>query len=207
MRHQNFLPGSLNTAIISTAALFLLPLWSPAFAQQTRPAGEAPSVQQPPETEFAPRGQRLSRDIKYGDWQKVCFKTPAADMVCRTTISGTFETGQFAVRVNLIERHGKVAARLQLFLPVGLYLPAGVKLTVDKGAQHQIPYVWCLTNACIAANVADASLIKKMEGGKTLQLEIVDPNMLTVTTTVSLDRFAAVHKGDPAQVFQQDIDE
>jgi len=67
--------------------------------------------------------------------------------------------------------------------------------------------VWCLTNACIAANVADASLIKKMEGGKTLQLEIVDPNMLTVTTTVSLDRFAAVHKGDPAQVFQQDIDE
>jgi len=207
MRHQNFLPGWLNTAMISTSLLFLLPLWSPAFAQQTRPAGETPSVQQPPETEFSPRGQRLSRDIKYGDWQKVCFKTPAADMVCRTAISGTFETGQFAVRVNLIERHGKVAARLQLFLPVGLYLPAGVKLTVDQGAQHQIPYVWCLTNACIAANVADASLIRKMEGGKTLQLEIVDLNMLTVTTTVSLDRFAAVHKGDPAQVFQQDIDE
>ena len=207
MRHQNFLPGSLNTAIISTAALFLLPLWSPAFAQQTRPAGEAPSVQQPPETEFAPRGQRLSRDIKYGDWQKVCFKTPAADMVCRTAISGTLETGQFAVRVNLIERDGKDASRLQLFLPAGLYLPAGVKLTVDQGAQHQIPYVWCLTNTCIAANVADASLIAEMEGGKALQLAIVDSNMLTVTTTIPLDQFAAVHKGDPAQVFQQDIDE
>jgi invasion protein IalB len=207
MRHQNFLRGSSIAARIPTAALSLLALWSLAFAQQARPAGETPSVQKPPETEFAPRGQRLSRDIKYGDWQKVCFKTPAADMVCRTAISGTFETGQFAVRVNLIERDGKDAARLQLFLPVGLYLPAGVKLSVDKGAQHQIPYVWCLTNTCIAANVADANLIAEMEGGKTLQLAIVDPNMLTVTTTVPLDQFAAVHKGDPAQVFQQDIDE
>ena len=204
MRHQNFLPGSSIAAMISTAALVHLALWSLAFAQQTRPGGE---TQKPPETEFAPRGQRLSRDIKYGDWQKVCFKTPAADMVCRTAIGGTFETGQFAVRVNLIQRDGKDASRLQLFLPAGLYLPAGVKLTVDQGAQHQIPYVWCLTNTCIAANVADANLIAEMEGGKTLQLAIVDPNMLTVTTTVPLDQFAAVHKGDPAQVFQQDIDE
>ena len=207
MRHQNFLAGSSIAAMISTAALFLLALWSLAFAQQTRPGGETSSVQKPLEAEFAPRGQRLSRDIKYGDWQKVCFKTPAADVVCRTAISGTFETGQFAVRVNLLERDGKDAARLQLFLPVGLYLPAGAKLTVDQGAQHQFPYVWCLTNTCIAANVADADLIREMEGGKALQLAIVDPNMLTVTTTIPLDQFAAVHKGDPAQVFQQDIDE
>jgi invasion protein IalB len=207
MRHQNFLPGSSIAAMISTSLLFLLALWSLAFAQQTHPADETSSVQKPPETEFAPRGQRLSRDIKYADWQKVCFKTPAADMVCRTAISGTFETGQFAVRVNLIERDGKDASRLQLFLPAGLYLPAGVTLTVDQGAQHQIPYVWCLTNTCIAANVADASLIAEMEGGKALQLAIVDSNMLTVTTTIPLDQFAAVHKGDPAQVFQQDIDE
>ena len=49
-------------------------------------------------------------------------------MVCRTTISGTFETGQSAVRIDLIEREGDKAARLQLFLPVGLYLQAGVSL-------------------------------------------------------------------------------
>jgi hypothetical protein len=51
-------------------------------------------------------------------------------MVCRTTISGALETGQSAVRIDLIEREGEGAARLQLFLPVGLYLQAGVKITM-----------------------------------------------------------------------------
>jgi len=48
--------------------------------------------------EFAARGQREARSIKYGDWQKLCFKPGGAKMVCRTTISGTFATGQTAVR-------------------------------------------------------------------------------------------------------------
>ena len=109
------------------------------------------------------RGQRAAREIKYSDWRKFCFKTPGTNMVCRTTISGTFETGQSAVRIDLIEREGDKAARLQLFLPVGLYLQAGVKLTIDQGAAYRIPYVWCLTNTCIAADLADPGLIKEME--------------------------------------------
>src|SRR5215813_1708842 len=92
-----------------------------------------------------PRGQRMARDIKYGDWQKFCFKTPGTNMVCRTTISGTFETGQSAVRIDVIERESENGARLQLFVPVGLYLQAGVRITIDKGATYRIPYVWCLT--------------------------------------------------------------
>ena len=76
-------------------------------------------------------------------------------MVCRTSISGTFETGQSAVRIDLIEREGDKAARLQMFLPVGLYLQAGVKITIDQGAAYRFPYVWCLTNTCIAADLAD----------------------------------------------------
>src|SRR6185295_6327776 len=75
--------------------------------------------------EFAVRGQREARAIKYGDWEKVCFKPGGAKMVCRTTIAGRFETGQIAVRVYVVEREGDGVARLQLFLPVGLYMPAG----------------------------------------------------------------------------------
>ena len=89
--------------------------------------------------EFAARGQREARNIKYGDWQKLCFKPGGAKMVCRTAISGTFETGQTAVRIYVTEREGDSNARLQLFLPVGLYMPPGVKLTVDKGTAHKIP--------------------------------------------------------------------
>jgi invasion protein IalB len=142
----------------------------------------------------ARRGQRMARDIRYGDWCKVCFKTPGTSMVCRTSISGTWDTGQPALRADLIERDGESAARLQLFLPVGLYLPAGVKASIDQGTARQIPHVWCLTNTCIAADVADPRLIEDMEAGQKLLLEVVDSNLLTVSTALPLAQFAAVSK-------------
>ena len=130
--------------------------------QPVKPEGVPPD-EKVAGVEFAPRGQRLAREIQYSDWRKTCFKTPGTNMVCRTSIAGTFETGQSAVRIDLIEREGDKAARLQLFLPVGLYLPAGVKVTVDQANNYRIPYVWCLTNTCIAADVADPALLKGMD--------------------------------------------
>jgi invasion protein IalB len=190
-----------------SSLLLLLVLWGMALADQAKPADATPAAQSLPGAAVTPRGQRMAREIKYGEWEKVCFKTPSANAVCRTSINGTFETGQSAVRVDLIEREGEGAARLQLFLPVGLYLPVGVTLTIDKGAAYRVPYVWCLTNTCIAADLANPQLVQDMETGQKLLLEVVDSNVLTVSTAIPLDQFAAAHKNPPAQVYQQDIDE
>ena len=192
-----------QTLLIAAAALSILLLPGLVSGQQaTPPTGDKS------QGEVAPQGQRATiRQIKYGDWQKFCFKTPGSNQVCRTTISGNFDTGQSAVRADLIEREGEGKARLQLFLPVGMYLQAGVKLTVDQGKPHQIPYVWCLTNACIAANVGDAALIREMEKGQKLQLDVVDSGMQSVTTTLPLNQFASVRQGAPVRSFEQDIDE
>ena len=178
-----------------------------AYGQQTaKPEDPLPNAR-PPGQEFALRGQRAAREIQYSDWRKFCFKTPGTNIVCRTTIGGTFETGQSAVRIDLIEREGDKAARLQLFLPVGLYLQAGVKITIDQGKAYRIPYVWCLTNTCIAADLAEAGLIREMETGQKLLLEVVDSNVLTVSTSLPLNQFATVRQGIPAQTFEQAIDE
>jgi invasion protein IalB len=196
-----------NPAKVFAAALLLAAVSDRASSQQV-PAPESAPAAKPGDTEVAPRGQRQPiRDITYGAWRKFCFKAGGAKMLCRTTISGKFDTGQIAVRVDLIEREGDGGARLQLFLPVGMYLQAGVKLTVDQGAPYRIPYTWCLTNACIAADVADPIIIKQMESGRTLVLEVVDSNILSVTTSLPLGRFASIHKGTPEQTFDQAIDE
>lgn len=158
-------------------------------------------------TEPVTRGQREAKDITYGDWQKLCFKAGGAPTLCRTSITGRFPTGQIAVRVDLIEREDSQTARLQMFLPVGMYLQHPAKLSVDKGSTYQVPYTWCLTNACIAADVADAKLLKDMESGKTLTLEVVDSNLLSLTTTLPLTQFAAARKGPPVKTMEQDIDE
>jgi invasion protein IalB len=196
------LPAALMVLLLTHGGI------TPTCAQQTPHIGGTRADEKSTGQEFAPRGQRsMVREIKYSDWRKICFKTPGTNMVCRTTISGTFDTGQSAVRVDLIEREGEGAPRLQLFLPVGLYLQAGVKVTVDRGIPHRIPYAWCLTNTCIAADRVDPKLIGEMESGRQLLLEVVDSSVLTVNTSISLDAFAAVRHGTPTQVFEQTIDE
>ena len=194
MRHQSWLGPVFAVIALSASDL--------AFAQAA-----PPPVPKGSSDEFAAHGPREARAIKYGDWQKICFKPGGAKMVCRTTISGTFETGQVAVRIYVTEREGDATTRLQLFLPVGLYMKPGAKLTVDKGTAHKIPYTWCLTNTCIAADLASPALLREMDNGKNLTVEVVDTNLLAVTTSLPLQQFAAVRKGAPAQVFEQKIDE
>jgi invasion protein IalB len=203
--NKRFMEQWLLPLAFAVATLSVLLLASLSDAQQSAPSLGAEKASEP---EMAPRGERkLVREIKYGDWQKFCFKTPGTNMVCRTTITGTFDTGQTAVRADLIERDGDSKARLQLFLPVGMYLQAGTKLTVDRGKPHQIPYVWCLTNTCIAGAAADPQLIRDMESGDKLKLEVVDSSVQSFVTELPLTQFAAVRKGAPAKTFQQDIDE
>jgi len=157
--------------------------------------------------EVTTRGQREAKDITYGDWRKLCFRAGGAKLLCRTSITGTFPTGQTAVRVDLIEREGEPAARLQLFVPVGMYLQHPVKLTVDQGRPYRLPYSWCVTNACIAADVADPKIVKELETGKALVLEVVDSNLLSLTTSLPLAQFSVVHKGAPTRTFEQYVDE
>ena len=199
MNHRRILKAlPLLLLLIGVLSLPLIP--NPAGAQRGTPS--APGEPRP---EVAPRGQRSPiRQIKYGDWQKFCFKTSDTNQVCRTTISGSFDTGQSAVRADLIEREADGKARLQIFLPVGMYLQAGVKLTVDHGKPHHFPYVWCLTNTCIAANVANAALIREMEKGQELQLEVVDSSVQSVSTTLPLALFASVHRSAPVRTFEQE---
>ncbi|WP_440641386.1 invasion associated locus B family protein [Bradyrhizobium sp. PUT101] len=70
-----------------------------------------------------------------------------------------------------------------------------------------MPYTWCLGNACIAGDAANPKLIKEMEAGKTLDLEVVDNKLLSVTTSLPLAQFGPVRKGSSARTYEQDIDE
>lgn len=181
----------------SFAVVFLAAAASVACSQ--------PAVSQ--QTDIPTRGQREVKDVAYGDWRKLCFKPGGALKHCRTSITGKFSTGQMAIRLDIIEREGDGSARLQIFSPVGMYLQKPVRLTVDQGQPHLVPYTWCLANACIAGTVAAPKMIQEMGSGQTLQLEFVDSNLLALTTSLPLAQFASVNRGAPVQTFEQDIDE
>ena len=199
-RGNHYSISAFATLLMAAVASFASS--QPAASQQNPTAAPKPAG-----TEIAPRGQREVKDIAYGDWKKLCFRPGAAKMICRTSITGTFATGQMAVRVDIVEREGDATARLQVFCPVGMYLPKPAKLTIDQGKSYSVPYTWCLTNACIAGAAADAKMVKEMVSGKTMRLEFVDSSLLTLTTSLPLGPFASAHKGAPAQTLEQDIDE
>jgi invasion protein IalB len=200
-------PRRGNNYTTAFAALLMAAVASVASNQPVASQQNSTAAPKPEGTEIASRGQREVKDIVYGDWKKMCFRPGAAKMICRTSITGTFATGQVAVRVDIIEREGDATARLQVFCPVGMYLPKPAKITIDQGKPHSVAYTWCLTNACIAGTVADPNMVKEMASGQTLRLEFVDSSLLTLTTSLPLGLFASAHKGAPAQTYEQDIDE
>jgi invasion protein IalB len=155
---------------------------------------------------MAPRGQREMKDVAFGDWTKVCFKPGGTSRQCRTSITGTFPTGQMAIRLDIVSRDD-APVRVQVFCPVGLYLPNQVALTIDRNKPHHLPYTWCLTNACIAGSRTTPLLIRQMMTGQLLRLRFVDSTLLSLTATIPLSPFAAVDKMPPAKTFEQDIDE
>jgi invasion protein IalB len=190
------------------AVLLALLLCSPLRAAGEQKAPLTPPGEDAPlsEPEVAPRGRHAPRDITYSQWQKLCFKVPGKDLLCRTSTTGTWDTGQMALRIDVIERQGN--PRLQIMLPVGLYLQSGVKLKVDTGGREVvIPFNWCFTNLCVAGAPASREMVQALSKSKTLSLEVEDTNLVTLTAAIPVDQFAAAYKGAPARTIEQVVDE
>ena len=190
------------------AALLVLLLCSPLRTAAAPKAPLTPPHEDAPlsEPEVTPRGRHAPRDITYSQWQKLCFKVPGKDLLCRTSTTGTWDTGQMAIRIDVIERQGN--ARLQILLPVGLYLQTGVKLKVDTSAREVvIPFNWCFSNICVAGAPASREMVQALSKSKTLSLEVEDTNLVTLTAAIPVGEFATAYKGAPAKTIEQVIDE
>jgi invasion protein IalB len=202
------LVGGRSVAAILTALCSSLAT-TVSSGQQVIPFGDVPATPDFTEQEIAARGQQQARDLTLSDWTKLCFRgVQGADtkMVCRTSINGKWDTGQIALKVDLIEREDTAVTRLQIFVPPGSLLQPGMKLTVDRNSSMNIPYTICVANGCVAASVADASFVRALESGRMLSLEGVNANVVTAITLLPLDGFAKAHQGPPAQILEQKLE-
>ena len=136
-RH-NLLGGRSVAAALTALCTSLAPTVS--SGQQVIPFGDVPATPDFTEQEIAARGQQQARNLTFSDWTKLCFRGvegAGTKMVCRTSINGKWDTGQIALKVDLVEREDAPAARLRIFIPPGFFLQPGIKLTVDKGMSMQ----------------------------------------------------------------------
>lgn len=84
------------------------------------------------------------------------------------------ETGQrvFRVVVGPLGAGGKPIVHLSV--PLSIYLPAGVALKIDEGAQLKAEVQTCTPRGCEAMLDLDAALLKSLEGAKVSQVAFLD---------------------------------
>ena len=202
-------PGVQRSVAGIFSALSILMSTTIVSGQQVIPFGDVPTTTDFSETEIAARGRQTFRELAYSKWKELCFRGvlgAETKMVCRTTIEGKSDIGQVTLKLDLMERQDVPATRLLIFVPTGVFLQPGIKLTVDNGAAIQVPYTFCLVNGCVAATVADPHFVREMEAGRMLSLEAVNSNVITVIASLPLDSFASAHRGVAAQTFDQKLE-
>jgi invasion protein IalB len=104
---------------------------------------------------------------KHGDWETRC-ETPAGASaeVCAVTKS---VVDQDRPNITLVVIALKTADRksrlLRVIAPLGVLLPTGVGLRVDKEYFGELKFVRCLPNGCVAEVFLDDKLLSKLESG------------------------------------------
>ena len=86
------------------------------------------------------------------------------------------------------------AAQLVLLLPLGLYLPGGVSISVDGGKSHQPVIERCFTQGCTARSTLVEQFLNALKKGSEAEIVIQEEPDQDVTLPVSLTGFTAAYR-------------
>lgn len=177
----------------------LLAVAAPAFAQDT--GGDTAADGADPAAGSAPEAYI---DEVFTDWSRECVRRPegseGADPCWITQMlkdDNGRPFGKFSVR-----RLGNGPAVAQADVAVSMelvpYLPAGLKLGVDKGLAREFSYLFCTAGTgCLVQPNLSGEDIEAFKAGEVLNMSfaiVARPNELaTITSPVSLKGFTAAY--------------
>jgi invasion protein IalB len=179
---------------------------APAPAKQPQqPAQQAP--QMPGDQQAGAPAEQPP--IVYSPWTKFCGKdnnNPAAKEVCLTVKEARLETGQFLAGAALIEQQGEEKKLFRITLPLGMQLPQGTRMLLDKETPMQGRYIVCLPNGCMADFDVTPDFVGKLKKGQQLVLQGINLPGQAATYMLPLADFAKANDGPPTdpKKFEED---
>jgi invasion protein IalB len=184
------------------------PAQRPAAPAPARPAAPAPAPQAPAAPDQAQAAPQDLPPIVYSPWTKFCGKDQQqqnAKEVCLTVKEARLETGQFIAGAALIEQEGEQKKILRVTLPLGMQLPQGTRLIVDKNEPQLGRYVVCLPNGCMADFEINADFVGKLKKGQTLLLQGINLPGQAASYPLPLTDFQKANEGPPTdpKVFEE----
>ena len=101
------------------------------------------------------------------------------------------KTGQLVVLVNLRVTSDTRTAIILVQLPLGLNLPAGIRLQVDDGKTTDMQIQTCEQRGCYASMPVPSELLTALKSGKQLKVSFQNLAKETVTIPMPLADFPA----------------
>jgi len=167
--------NALRGLVLTTGASAIMAISAlPSMAQQ---AGGAPQM---------PQG-----------WYKECGKTQDFD-ICNVQNQVIAQTGQMLTAVQLAEFKGKVNRRaLQVSVPVGRMLPAGVSMQIDGNKPTKLEFTTCFQDRCVADAPLTDALVSSLKKGTAVTLTSYNFQNQPNPIKISLEGFTGVYDGAP----------
>ena len=130
-------------------------------------------------------------------WVKLCSKVGDND-ICNVQYTIQTPTGQLVTGVNLLQSKGSVNRSVfQVAVPSGRYIPEGVKVQIDNGAENTLPYSLCLPDRCLAELPLSDQLVRALKGGGQVTLTSTNFQAKKNPIQVTLSGFTAAFDGPP----------
>jgi invasion protein IalB len=103
------------------------------------------------------------------------------------------ETGQLIGSIS-VRVPGKTRSPVMMIqTPVGLFLPAGVKIDVDGTNELQLELQTCDGSGCYAGSAVSDSLLTSMRQGRTLNIRFQNLTKKSIDMQISLIGFTAAY--------------
>ena len=102
------------------------------------------------------------------DWQIRCDTPPGAQTEqCAVMQSVVAEDrANFGLTVIIMKMADNKSRMMRVIAPLGVLLPAGLGLSIDKQDIGRAGFVRCLPNGCVAEVVMDDNLVQKLRTGQ-----------------------------------------
>lgn len=107
--------------------------------------------------------------------------TPVLEMVIRKLVE-PLEVGERTA-----------IAVLDVITPLGVVLPEGLAVTIDKGQQETAPFQVCTEQGCLVREPIDSDLINRFKGGNDAVISVIAASQGEVSANISLSGFTKAY--------------
>lgn len=129
---------------------------------------------------------------KHGAWEIICIK--GTDN-CSMRQIGKSAKGEDALLVTISKVTAKakdgsaIPATAEIMAPLGVLLPAGIRVQVDSGKVRGTGFQVCIPVGCLAQDAVSQEFLGDLKGGSTAKMMLVLPGQGEVSVNISLSGF------------------